>query len=117
MSLVIGMLLLLLLVMTLAAVRLLQELRRQLRHPSPLEEGVVDQPVTLSRKTPSVGARVRPLFHRERDATVSQKEADDLSQEELWCSDHGFVPLLRQDGDPAVRQRCVQSLSSRFVEG
>jgi putative transposase len=32
-------------VMTLAAVRLLQELRRQLRHPSPPEE-VVDQPVT-----------------------------------------------------------------------
>jgi hypothetical protein len=32
-------------VMTLAAVRLLQELRRQLHHPSPPEE-VVDQPVT-----------------------------------------------------------------------
>ena len=32
-------------VMTPAAVRLLQELRRQLHHPSPLEEEVVDQPV------------------------------------------------------------------------
>ena len=32
-------------VMTPAAVRLLQELRRQLHHPSRLEEGVVDQPV------------------------------------------------------------------------
>jgi transposase-like protein len=33
-------------VMTTAAVRLLQELRRQLHHPSRLEEGVVDQTVT-----------------------------------------------------------------------
>jgi transposase-like protein len=33
-------------VMTPAAVRLLQELRRQLHHPSQLEEEVVDQPVT-----------------------------------------------------------------------
>jgi hypothetical protein len=32
--------------MTPAAVRLLQELRRQLHHPSQLEEEVVDQPVT-----------------------------------------------------------------------
>ena len=33
-------------VMTPAAVRLLQELRRQLHHPSPLEAGVIDQTVT-----------------------------------------------------------------------
>jgi transposase-like protein len=33
-------------VMTPAAVRLLQELRRQLQHPSRLEQGVVDQAVT-----------------------------------------------------------------------
>ena len=33
-------------VMTPAAVRLLQELRRQLHHPSPLEKGVVEQAVT-----------------------------------------------------------------------
>lgn len=32
-------------VMTPAAVRLLQDLRRQLHHPSRLEEEVVDQPV------------------------------------------------------------------------
>jgi hypothetical protein len=32
--------------MTPAAVRLLQELRRQLHHPSQLEEGVVEQAVT-----------------------------------------------------------------------
>ncbi len=37
-------------VMTPAAVRLLQDLRRQLQHPSRLEEEVVDQPITPPRK-------------------------------------------------------------------
>jgi hypothetical protein len=56
-------------VMTPAAVRLLQELRRQLHHPSRLEEEVVDQTVTPAASYPSSGARVCLLFHHQRDAT------------------------------------------------
>jgi putative transposase len=46
-------------VMTPAAVRLLQELRRQLHHPARLQE-VVDQPVTPAAYHAPSGARVRP---------------------------------------------------------
>jgi hypothetical protein len=45
--------------MTPAAVRLLQELRRQLHHPSRLEEQVVDQTVTPAAQHPSSEARGR----------------------------------------------------------
>jgi putative transposase len=50
-------------VMTPAAVRLLQELRRQLHHPARLQE-VVDQPVTPAAYHAPSGARVRPRSTR-----------------------------------------------------
>jgi Transposase, Mutator family len=50
-------------VMTPAAVRLLQELRRQLHHPARLQE-VVDQPVTPAAYHAPSGARARPRSTR-----------------------------------------------------
>jgi hypothetical protein len=48
-------------VMTPTAVRLLQELRRQLHHRSPLEEEVADQTVMPAASSSSSGTRACPL--------------------------------------------------------
>jgi hypothetical protein len=74
-------------VMTPAAVRLLQELRRQLHHPSRLEE-VVDQPVTPAAYHAPSGARGGPrppAFHHKRDA-IPGEDAQPEAAENIHAS-------------------------------
>ena len=87
--------------MTPAAARLLQEVRRQLRHPSRLEQEVVDQPLMPPPKMPSW-----------EPASAASPSAG--RPQALWPDANRLAhEMLREQRDGTVRDRVAAKLLLR----